>query len=170
MPSWTKVAIDAWTATAEIAEGALFRGVNKGDRLTGESLTSQGVWRCVEKYSDVAPHDLRRTYAKLAHTRRRPARSDPAVARPRFADDDRALSGRPPGPARCALRLLEVGFVSGRVKCGGWRSTARRSGARLKFRRRRRAERSSVSPCYSAIAVSPSMCGRFSGPVRSVCL
>ena len=67
MPSWAKVAIDAWTATAEISEGALFRGVNKGDRLTGDSLTSQGVWRCVEKYSDVAPHDLRRTYAKLAH-------------------------------------------------------------------------------------------------------
>lgn len=67
MPSWCKMAIDQWTATAEISEGALFRGVNKGDRLTGESLTSQGVWRCVEKYSDVAPHDLRRTYAKLAH-------------------------------------------------------------------------------------------------------
>jgi len=67
MPSWAKVAIDAWTATAEISEGALFRGVNKGDSLTGDSLTSQGVWRCVEKYSDVAPHDLRRTYAKLAH-------------------------------------------------------------------------------------------------------
>ena len=67
MPSWAKVAIDAWTATAEISEGFLFRGVNKGDSLTGDSLTSQGVWRCVEKYSDVAPHDLRRTYAKLAH-------------------------------------------------------------------------------------------------------
>jgi site-specific recombinase XerD len=41
--------------------------VNKGDRMTVESLTSQGVWRCVEKYSDnVAPHDLRR-YATLAH-------------------------------------------------------------------------------------------------------
>jgi site-specific recombinase XerD len=67
MPSWAKVAIDAWTASAEISEGAVFRGVNKGDRLTGDSLTSQGIWRCVEKYSSVAPHDLRRTYAKLAH-------------------------------------------------------------------------------------------------------
>jgi integrase len=67
MPSWAKVAIDEWTSSAEISEGALFRGVNKGDRLTGDSLTSQGIWRVVEKYSDVAPHDLRRTYAKLAH-------------------------------------------------------------------------------------------------------
>jgi site-specific recombinase XerD len=67
MPSWAKAAIDEWAAAAEISEGALFRGVNKGDRMSGESLTSQGVWRCVEKYSDAAPHDLRRTYAKLAH-------------------------------------------------------------------------------------------------------
>ena len=67
MPSWAKVAIDEWAAATEITEGALFRGVNKGDRVTGESLTSQGVWRCVAKYSKVAPHDLRRTYAKLAH-------------------------------------------------------------------------------------------------------
>lgn len=67
MPSWTKAALDVWTVSAEITDGALFRGVNEGDRLTGDSLTSQGVWRCVEKYSDVAPHDLRRTYAKLAH-------------------------------------------------------------------------------------------------------
>jgi site-specific recombinase XerD len=67
MPSWAKAAIDQWTAAAEISAGAVFRGVNKGDRLTGECLTSQGVWRCVEKYSDVAPHDLRRSFAKLAH-------------------------------------------------------------------------------------------------------
>jgi integrase len=67
MPSWAKVAIDEWAAAAEISEGFVFRGVNKGDRMTGDSLTSQGIWRCVEKYSDVSPHDLRRTYAKLAH-------------------------------------------------------------------------------------------------------
>ena len=60
MPSWAKSAIDQWAAAAEISTGYVFRGVNKGDRLTGESFSSQGVWRCVEKYSDVAPHDLRR--------------------------------------------------------------------------------------------------------------
>jgi hypothetical protein len=63
MPGWAKAAIDQWAAAAGISTGALFRGVNKGDRVTGDSLTSQGVWRCVTKYSDVAPHDLRRTYA-----------------------------------------------------------------------------------------------------------
>jgi len=68
MPAWAKAAIDQWAAAAGgLTTGAVFRGVNKGDNLTGDSLTSQGVWRCVAKYSDVAPHDLRRTYAKLAH-------------------------------------------------------------------------------------------------------
>jgi site-specific recombinase XerD len=67
MPAWAEAAIADWAAAAGISAGAIFRGVNKGDRVTGDSLTSQGVWRCVQKYSDVAPHDLRRTYAKLAH-------------------------------------------------------------------------------------------------------
>ena len=67
MPAWAKAAIDQWAAAAGLRDGALFRGVNKGDNLTGESLMSQGVWRCVARYSDVAPHDLRRTYVKLAH-------------------------------------------------------------------------------------------------------
>jgi integrase len=67
MPSWTKTMIDAWAAAAGISSGLVFRGVNKGDHVTGDSLNAQGVLRCVEKYSGVAPHDLRRTYAKLAH-------------------------------------------------------------------------------------------------------
>jgi site-specific recombinase XerD len=72
MPAWAKVAIDHWTAAAEIHGGRIFRGVNKGDRVVGEELSSQGVLRCVEEYAQeisghIAPHDLRRTYAKLAH-------------------------------------------------------------------------------------------------------
>jgi site-specific recombinase XerD len=68
MPPWTQAAIEDWNAVAGVTDGFLFRGVNKGDHVTGESLTSQGIWRCVETYGDgIAPHDLRRTYAKLAH-------------------------------------------------------------------------------------------------------
>jgi integrase len=72
MPTWAKTAIDAWAAAAEISAGPAFRGVNKGDHAAGESFSSQGVWRCVETYSarlglNVAPHDLRRTHAKLAY-------------------------------------------------------------------------------------------------------
>jgi integrase len=67
MPAWAKAAIDNWVAAAGIGSGAIFRGVNKGDCVTGDALTAQGILRCVAKYSSVAPHDLRRTYAKLAH-------------------------------------------------------------------------------------------------------
>jgi integrase len=67
MPPWAKAAIGAWAAAAGIATGPVFRGVNKGDHVTGDLLSSQGIWRCVEKYSKVTPHNLRRTYAKLAH-------------------------------------------------------------------------------------------------------
>jgi hypothetical protein len=58
MPAWAKEAIDQWAAAGGLNTGPVFRGVNMGDNLTGD-LTSQGVWRCVAKYSDVAPHDLR---------------------------------------------------------------------------------------------------------------
>jgi integrase len=72
MSHWTKIAIDEWTQAAKLRSGYVFRGVNKGDRLTGESLNAQGVLRCVLKYTvavglRAAPHDLRQTYAKLSH-------------------------------------------------------------------------------------------------------
>jgi integrase len=72
MPAWAKTAIDDWTTAAKIGAGRVFRGINKGGNLTGESLSSQGVWRCVAEYSavlklNVSPHDLRRTHAKLAY-------------------------------------------------------------------------------------------------------
>jgi site-specific recombinase XerD len=69
MPAFAKAAIDVWSQAAGIGCGRAFRGVNRGDHLTGESLDPQGVWRVVEKYREgnLAPHDLRRTFAKLAH-------------------------------------------------------------------------------------------------------
>ena len=71
IPSWAKQAIDEWTQTAGISEGRIFRAVNKGDRLAGESLTSQAVQDVVKLYAkqcgfELAAHDLRRTFAKLA--------------------------------------------------------------------------------------------------------
>ena len=73
MPSWAKVAIDVWTTAAEFHDGTVFRPVNKGDRLCGDSMTAQSIFETVKKYAavigvpNIAPHDLRRTFAKLAH-------------------------------------------------------------------------------------------------------
>ena len=72
MPSWTKSAIDSWTAAAEIVSGIVFRAINKGGRVTG-SITPRGIFELVQHYGNeigapnLAPHDLRRTFAKLAH-------------------------------------------------------------------------------------------------------
>jgi integrase len=67
MPAWTKAAIDTWAVATGITAGLVFRGVNKGDVVTGERLSTQGVLRTVVRYADaIAPHDLRRTFAKLA--------------------------------------------------------------------------------------------------------
>src|SRR5271169_155178 len=38
MPTWVKVAIDAWTARAAVTDGRIFRSVNRSDRLGGERL------------------------------------------------------------------------------------------------------------------------------------
>ena len=73
MPSWAKKAIDEWTAAAGITGGRLLRAVNKGDRITGDGMTAQSIFECVVRYgqriglNNIAPHDLRRTFAKLAH-------------------------------------------------------------------------------------------------------
>jgi len=71
IPNWAKVAIDEWTQAANITEGFIFRPINKGERITGESLTSQAVQNIVKEYAEIcgyelAAHDLRRTFAKLA--------------------------------------------------------------------------------------------------------
>jgi len=71
MPTWVKVAIDAWTSASDIADGHVFRPVNRGGRVTGDRLGEKVVWQMLKKYAaevgfpDIAPHDLRRTCAKL---------------------------------------------------------------------------------------------------------
>lgn len=73
IPSWVKVAIDEWTTTASISNGLLFQAVHKGDAIAHAGLTPQAVRDIVKHYgaqigkSELAAHDLRRTFAKLAH-------------------------------------------------------------------------------------------------------
>lgn len=73
MPGWAKAAIDAWSEAAGIQDGLVFRAVNKGDRVVGDGITAQAIYNTIVGYAEelkkdsVAPHDLRRTFAKLAH-------------------------------------------------------------------------------------------------------
>jgi site-specific recombinase XerD len=76
VPAWAKAAVDRWRAVALIASGRLFRAISQtGD--VAEGLTPQAVYLVVREYAaqlglSVAPHDLRRTFAKLAHLGRSP--------------------------------------------------------------------------------------------------
>jgi len=71
MPTWVKVAIDAWTGRAGVADGFVFRPVHRGDELQGDRLSEKVVWQLLRPYAaaagvaGIAPHDLRRTTAKL---------------------------------------------------------------------------------------------------------
>lgn len=72
IPSWVKVAIDEWAAVAERGSGCIFRRINKGGHISGDKMTPQAIRDVVIQYTSrlgypVAAHDLRRTFAKLAH-------------------------------------------------------------------------------------------------------
>jgi site-specific recombinase XerD len=79
IPSWVKVALDAWREGLVDALGSwpgekrrVFVSVNKGGAISGEELTPQAVYNVVAQYAEetglhIAAHDLRRTFAKLAH-------------------------------------------------------------------------------------------------------
>ena len=74
LPTWVKVAIDARTSAAGLADGHVFRPVNRADRAGRERLGEKVVWQMLQRYGesvgvpDIAPHDLRRTCAKLCRT------------------------------------------------------------------------------------------------------
>src|ERR1035438_671593 len=71
MPTWVKVAIDAWTSTAGVEDGRVFRPVNRAGHAQGVGLSEKVVWQLLQGYAatagvpGIAPHDLRRTCAKL---------------------------------------------------------------------------------------------------------
>src|SRR5216684_3339396 len=66
MPTWVKVAIDAWTLAAEVTEGHVLRPVNRADQAQGERMSEKVVWQLLQPYAKaagvpgIAPHDLRR--------------------------------------------------------------------------------------------------------------
>ena len=70
--AWTKALIEDWRQAASLTEGHILRPVDKSGRITREALTPQAIFHIVRGYGrlighEVAPHDLRRTFARLAH-------------------------------------------------------------------------------------------------------
>src|ERR1700675_4805716 len=67
VPLWAKRAVDEWITAAGINGGAIFRRVNRLDKIWGDGITPKAIWHVVKaaaKRADIknlAPHDLRRT-------------------------------------------------------------------------------------------------------------
>ena len=82
MPGWVKALLDEWIQAANLNAGRLFRRVNKNGKAWGDGLTAKAVWHVARENARIsecetsagkagierlAPHDLRRTCARLCH-------------------------------------------------------------------------------------------------------
>ena len=73
MPSWVKDAIDRWMVAAKVSTGRIFRAVSRHGTPWGKGISENVIWyvvrRCAQRMQQdhLAPHDLRRTCAKLCH-------------------------------------------------------------------------------------------------------
>jgi integrase len=73
VPSWVKCELQEWLNAAGIDRGKLFRRVHKAGKTWGDGMTEKSVWHIVKESSKaigldkLAPHDLRRTCARLCH-------------------------------------------------------------------------------------------------------
>jgi integrase len=73
IPGWVKAAVDAWTDAVNITHGPAFRAINKAGRVWGDGMSPKVLWGVVRAAAGragiarLAPHDLRRTCARLCH-------------------------------------------------------------------------------------------------------
>lgn len=73
VPDWVMEELRIWLNAAEIGQGRLFRRVTKTGKVLGEGMTEKAVWHIVKDSArrigleKLAPHDLRRTCARLCH-------------------------------------------------------------------------------------------------------
>jgi integrase len=74
IPTWVKVAVDAWTSAERVETGLVFRPINRGGKVWGRRITEKVVWQLLRQYASdvglpgIAPHDLRRTCGKLCRS------------------------------------------------------------------------------------------------------
>ena len=73
VPDWVKRAVDHWLHAARVETGRVFRCVARNGFVWGNGITEKVIWWVVRRYAKqtqlgkIAPHDLRRTCARLCH-------------------------------------------------------------------------------------------------------
>lgn len=71
--NWVKESVDAWALTGKVYSGILFYPMDRANgRKARKAITGQGVFVIARYYANqcglkIRPHDLRRTFAKLAY-------------------------------------------------------------------------------------------------------
>jgi integrase len=74
VPDWVKAAVDEWLNVARVEDGLIFRCVTHSGTVWGSGISEKVVWWVVRQRAKkaaidrVAPHDLRRTCARLCHS------------------------------------------------------------------------------------------------------
>ncbi|HEV2323312.1 MAG TPA: site-specific integrase, partial [Terracidiphilus sp.] len=74
VPEWVHAELKEWLRSAGIERGKIFRKVTRFDRVCGEGLGEKAIWHIVKSAASkagiqaLAPHDLRRTCARLCRT------------------------------------------------------------------------------------------------------
>jgi integrase len=73
IPDWVADAVHVWLTEAGLTQGAVFRAINKAGRIAANGFSPKVIWGVVKRASancglmNIAPHDLRRTCARLCH-------------------------------------------------------------------------------------------------------
>lgn len=73
VPSWSKQLLDVWLRHSGVSVGRVFRRVSKAGKRQEAGVTANVVWYAVKRCArqagigNLAPHDLRRTCARLCH-------------------------------------------------------------------------------------------------------
>lgn len=73
VPAWVKAAVANWMTAAGVTTGPIFRPINKAQRVGNHGFSPKVIWGVVKAgcskcgLENVAPHDLRRTCARLCH-------------------------------------------------------------------------------------------------------
>ena len=73
VPAWVKAAVDDWTTAGRITSGKVFRAIHRSGCVWGSGVGPKVIWKVVKAAAakagieKLAPHDLRRTCARLCH-------------------------------------------------------------------------------------------------------
>ena len=78
IPPWAIDIIHDWQNATDTREGKLLRAVSRYDHVSGDGISSQAIYFTIKKLvktaglPDLAPHSLRRTWAKAAYMQNAP--------------------------------------------------------------------------------------------------